>query len=131
MRKNLITAKTQKSTQGQTKMAKPLHGIMNKQSLFRGAAPQGEFTNISKTATTNMAINPAQFYSPELTPETWLLPKSRLEILKWCRIYFNLDPYIQSILTMHAQYPISTFRLQYKDKDTEYFFKIVSNPNSL
>lgn len=122
MRKNLITAKTQKSTQGQTKMAKPLHGIMNKQSLFRGAAPQGEFTNISKTATTNMAINPAQFYSPELTPETWLLPKSRLEILKWCRIYFNLDPYIQSILTMHAQYPISTFRLQYKDKDTEDFF---------
>lgn len=39
-----------------------------------------------------------------------------------CRLFFNLDPYINSILTMHAQYPICNFRLSYKDKDTEEFF---------
>lgn len=39
-----------------------------------------------------------------------------------CRLFFNLDPYINSILTMHAQYPICNFRLKYKDKETEAFF---------
>lgn len=123
MRKNLIAEKMKKgSDKDLYTMAKPHIGFSGQKNFLRNATPQGEYANISKTATTNMAINPAQFYSPELTPETWLLPKSRLEILKWCRIYFNLDPYIQSILTMHAQYPISKFRLQYKDKDTEEFF---------
>jgi hypothetical protein len=28
--------------------------------------------------------------------EQVLLPKSRQEILKWCRYYYNVDPYIYS-----------------------------------
>lgn len=86
--------------------------------------------SIHKEAYMNTTTTPAQFYSPELTPETWLLPKSRLEILKWVRVFFNLEPYIQSILVMHAQYPICDFTLQYKDKDTTDFFnrKLFNNP---
>ena len=86
--------------------------------------------SIHKEAYMDTTTTPAQFYSPELTPETWLLPKSRSEILKWVRVFFNLEPYIQSILVMHAQYPICDFTLQYKDKDTTDFFnrKLFNNP---
>jgi hypothetical protein len=63
------------------------------------------------------------FYTPELTPESWLLPKSRQEILKWCRIFFNLEPYIQSILNMHARYPFSRFKLTCEDTEVREFFE--------
>lgn len=82
MSKNLIASKTKKSDKIYT-MAKPEFAFTGSKNMFKGVEPQGDYTNISKTANINMTINPAQFYSPELTPETWLLPKSRLEILKW------------------------------------------------
>ena len=57
----------------------------------------------------NVTMGPSFFYSPELTPESWLLPKSRIEVLKWARIFYNLDPYVGSIIDMHAKYPFSPF----------------------
>ena len=79
-------------------------------------------TGFSREAFYDSTSTIPNFYTPELTPDTWLLPRSRSEVLRWCRLFFNLDPYINSILTMHAQYPICNFRLKYKDKETEAFF---------
>src|SRR5208282_1320925 len=70
------------------------------------------------------------FYSPELTPDSWLLPKSRQEITKWCRIFYNLDAYIRSILDMHAQYPFSKFDIITSDPSvTEFYKENASNAN--
>ena len=66
---------------------------------------------------------PSHFYSPELTVESFLLPKSRQEILKWCRIFFNLEAYIQSIITMHADYPFSKFDILTEDPSVTEFYK--------
>jgi len=66
---------------------------------------------------------PSFFYSPELTVESFLLPKSRQEILKWCRIFFNLEAYIQSIITMHADYPFSKFDILTEDPSVTEFYK--------
>jgi hypothetical protein len=77
----------------------------------------GALTGGSSTMASNM------FYTPELTPESWLLPKSRQEILKWCRIFFNLESYVQSILTMHARYPFSRFKLVCESDEIREFFE--------
>lgn len=69
---------------------------------------------------------PSNFYSPELTVESFLLPKSRQEILKWCRIFFNLEAYVQSILTMHADYPFSKFDIITEDPSVTAFYKDVA-----
>lgn len=69
---------------------------------------------------------PSNFYSPELTVESFLLPKSRQEILKWCRIFFNLEAYIQSIITMHADYPFSKFDIITEDPSVTEFYKDVA-----
>ena len=118
MAKNLITGNTGSKRSGKfSKYANPTF-ITKNENLMTGVVK----SDFGKTAYYDTEQTIPNFYTPELTPETWLLPRSRAEILRWCRLFFNLDPYINSILTMHAQYPISNFRLSYKDKDTEAFF---------
>lgn len=63
------------------------------------------------------------FYSPELTSESWLLPKSRQEILKWCRIFYNLEPYVKRITNLHAAYPFSKFDLVVNDISVKKFYE--------
>src|SRR5579863_7324785 len=67
--------------------------------------------SLDKTAGGEYSTTQVQsfFYSPELTSDSWVLPKSRQEILKWIRIFFNLEPYIQQITMMHSLYPFSKF----------------------
>lgn len=67
----------------------------------QGITKRGSGTNdakgsdiITKQASADVKQTSAFWYSPELTQESWLLPKSRQEILKWCRIFYNLEPYI-------------------------------------
>ena len=118
MAKNLITGNTGSKRGGKfSKYANPTF-ITKNENLMTGVVK----SDFGKTAYYDTEQTIPNFYTPELTPETWLLPRTRAEILRWCRLFFNLDPYINSILTMHAQYPISNFRLSYKDKDTEAFF---------
>lgn len=118
MAKNLITGNTGSKRSGKfSKYANPTF-ITKNENLMTGVVK----SDFGKTAYYDTEQTIPNFYTPELTPETWLLPRTRAEILRWCRLFFNLDPYINSILTMHAQYPISNFRLSYKDKDTEAFF---------
>jgi hypothetical protein len=66
------------------------------------------------------------FYSPELTVESFLLPKSRQEVLKWCRIFYNLEAYVSSIIDMHAKYPFSKFDIITEDAAVTQFYKDVA-----
>lgn len=86
---------------------------------------------LHREAYADVTTQPTFWYSPELTPDAWVLPKSRTEALRYYQIYYNLDPYISSIINMHAQYAFSKFTLQYKDPTiTELFNKLLnSNPN--
>ena len=116
--KNLIKNKsTKKATKNNNNFITPSY-ITRAGSLLNGVVDGG----MAKQGFYDTESSIPNFYTTELTPDTWLLPRSRAEILRWCRLFFNLDPYINSILTMHAQYPICNFRLSYKDKDTEEFF---------
>ena len=85
---------------------------------------EGEATGMAKSASAGSVTQVPNFwYSPELTTESWLLPKSRQEILNWCRLFYNLEPYVQSIITMHAYYPFSKFDIVCDDPKIEMFYK--------
>src|SRR5271157_6111822 len=81
--------------------------------------------SINKEATGEYSVTQTQsfFYSPELTSDSWVLPKSRQEILKWIRIFFNLEPYIQQITMMHSLYPFSKFDLVVADPTIKKFYE--------
>lgn len=86
--------------------------------------------SLNKTGEYQVTQTNSFFYSPELTSESWLLPKSRQEILKWCRIFFNLEPYIQRITMMHSMYPFSKFDLVVSDPSVKKFYEeMCSNAN--
>lgn len=88
--------------------------------------------SLNKTATGEYSVTSTQsfFYSPELTSDSWVLPKSRQEILKWIRIFFNLEPYIQQITVMHSLYPFSKFDLVVPDPTIKKFYEeMASNGN--
>lgn len=87
--------------------------------------------SFSKSAMLDTTTQPTFFYSPELSQDAWILPKSRVETLRFCQIYYNLDPYIHSIINTHAQYAFSKFYLQYKDPTiTELFNKLLTHNQS-
>lgn len=87
------------------------------------SSPSNSSSGLSKTANYSSMQTSSFFYSPELTTESWVLPKSRQEILKWCRIFFNLEPTIQSIVKMHARYPFSKFDIITSDPSVTEFYK--------
>lgn len=68
----------------------------------------------------------SMWYSPELMPDIWAMPKSRMEILKWVRFFYNTDPYIYAITNMHAQYPFSMFDIVSSDERVTEFYKKAS-----
>ena len=66
------------------------------------------------------------WYSPELTPDMWQMPKSRQEVLRWVRLFFALDPYIYPITMMHALYPFSNFEIVAEDEAVTKFYRQVA-----
>ena len=128
--KNKITAT------GAMPSATPASGINLQGATVKGGLQGrnfsfgGQSAGITKEANYSVTQSPSMFYSPELTTESWLLPKSRQEILKWVRIFFNLEPYIQSVIMMHAQYPFSKFDIITPDKSvTEFYHDMAFNEN--
>lgn len=91
--------------------------------------------NISKKASINKEafgqdFAQTQFYSPRLTQDTWYLPRTRKMLLRWVKIFFQWDPYIYSILNLHARYPISDFQLVCEtNKQKEFFDEVLHNEN--
>lgn len=121
--KGLAKQEDKLKTYAQTTMK----GAMPAPKIAPSATGMLRTASLSKQAYFDSTTQPTFWYSPELTPDAWLLPKSRVETLRFCQIYYNLDPYIHSILNMHAQYGFSPFTLQYKDPNiTELFNKLLT-----
>lgn len=110
----------------QKKMKVPIGksvGSANNSSQLWSVGSAAPNSGVNKTAAYNTTQSPSFFYSPELTSESWVLPKSRQEILKWCRIFFNLETVIQSTIKMHARYPFSKFDIITSDPSVTEFYK--------
>lgn len=122
--KGLAKQEDKLKTYAQTTMK----GAMPAPRIAPSATGMLRTASLSKQAYFDSTTQPTFWYSPELTPDAWLLPKSREETLRFCQVYYNLDPYIHSILNMHAQYGFSKFFLQYKDPNiTALFNKLLFN----
>lgn len=111
-------------------VGKTVTSAQQQQQLWSVGASSPSNAGVSKTAAFSQTQTPSFFYSPELTTESWVLPKSRQEILKWCRIFFNLEAYCQSIVKMHAMYPFSKFDIITPDPSvTEFYKEMAFNDN--
>src|SRR5579859_2831570 len=78
---------------------------------------------LAKTANYGVSQTSSFFYSPELTTESWLLPKSRQETCRWARVFYNLNPIVHSVINMHSKYPFSKFELVCGDPTIKQFYE--------
>jgi hypothetical protein len=70
------------------------------------------------------------FYSPELMPDIWQMPKSEQEKRKWIRFFYNTDPYIYAVTQMHYLYPFSKFKAtSSNEKVTSFYDKVANSRN--
>lgn len=108
-----------------------MHDSMPAPKIAPSTVNMTRTASLHREAYADVTTQPTFWYSPEMDSSAWVLPKSRTEALRFYQIYYNLDPYISSIINMHAQYAFSKFTLQYKDPTiTELFNKLLnSNPN--
>ena len=121
--KGLAKQEDKLKTYAQTTMK----GAMPAPRIAPSATGMLRTAGLSKQAYFDSTTQPTFWYSPELTPTSWLLPKSRVETLRFCQIYYNLNPYVNSIINLHTQYGFSPFTLQYKDPNiTELFNKLLT-----
>src|SRR5271165_2558828 len=79
--------------------------------------------SLAKTANFGVSQTSSFFYSPELTTESWLLPKSRQETCRWARVFYNLNPIVHSVINMHSKYPFSKFELVCGDPSVKQFYE--------
>lgn len=99
----------------------------DKVRIFDKETTTSKTASIDKEAGYNVEFAQSQFYSPRLTPDTWYMPRTRKMLLKWVKIFYDWDPYVNSILSMHARYPISDFNLNCDIKRKEYFDNVLHN----
>jgi hypothetical protein len=77
-----------------------------------------------------MDLANSMWYSPELMPDIWQMPKSEQEKRKWIRFFFNTDPYIYQITQMHTLYPFSKFKAtSSNEKVTSFYDKVANSRN--
>lgn len=79
--------------------------------------------SLNKQANYGVSQTPSFFYSPELTTESWLLPKSRQETCRWARVFYNLNPIVHSVINMHSKYPFSKFEIVCGDPTVKKFYE--------
>lgn len=69
-------------------------------------------------------------YRPELILDSYQMPRSRQEILRWARIYFNTEPLVQNIVEENALEAIPPFTLSTSsDKITTFYNEMAFNDN--
>lgn len=127
MAKKKIVGKSFLDEKGQVPILGAHHSNPSNMGDLNNMITAREKIMASGTVTGMDFVNSA-WYSPELMPDVWMLPKSRLEILKWCRFFYNTDPYIYSIINMHTLYPFSMFDIVAStDKVSEFYTKAAFN----
>jgi hypothetical protein len=56
------------------------------------------------------------FFSPWVQRTTVELPTAYKEQVKWRRYFYHNEPIVQSAISLHSQFPLSTFWISHKDK---------------
>jgi hypothetical protein len=75
-----------------------------------GDKKMGVEASLTIHAANVMTLQPF-FHTPGNAQDSYNLPKSYVEQIRWSRLMFNLNPYIASVTELKAYYPISKFKL--------------------
>lgn len=89
-------------------------------------------TKLRKNASAGMAVLPTTTYNVDrMGPETYSplfqlsnlnLPRDRVTMNAWNRVFYDTHPIVRNAINLHASYPISKINITCKDKKIMNFF---------
>ena len=81
------------------------------------SSPQGPLT----TSTKNDTMSP-EVFSPLFLLANLNLPRDRVTMNAWNRIYYDTNPIVRNAINLHSSYPISKINIGCKNKKVQQFF---------
>jgi len=102
---------------------KPLHGRVESTFSSGGMIKNAYLEKQADDSSADVTTSDPSWYHPALTPPNWLLPRSLIESHNWCNTFYNNDPYVNAIISLHSEYPLSKFDLVCSDNYVKQFFE--------
>lgn len=89
-------------------------GFKKKGSITSPMGPLGTTTNSDRMA--------PEVFSPLFLLANLNLPRDRVTMNAWNRIYYDTNPIVRNSINLHASYPISKINIACKNKKVQQFF---------
>lgn len=89
-------------------------GFKKKGSIASPMGPLGTTTNSDRMA--------PEVFSPLFLLANLNLPRDRVTMNAWNRIYYDTNPIVRNSINLHASYPISKINIACKNKKVQQFF---------
>jgi hypothetical protein len=89
-------------------------GFKKKGSISSPMGPLGTTTNSDRMA--------PEVFSPLFLLANLNLPRDRVTMNAWNRIYYDTNPIVRNSINLHASYPISKINIACKNKKVQQFF---------
>jgi|LauGreSBDMM110SN_4_FD.fasta_scaffold19510_2 hypothetical protein len=89
-------------------------GFKKKGSIASPMGPLGTSTNSDRMA--------PEVFSPLFLLANLNLPRDRVTMNAWNRIYYDTNPIVRNSINLHASYPISKINIACKNKKVQQFF---------
>lgn len=98
---------------------KPQPLLVKKSSFTKNANP-GPVTLPSTSGNTGL-LGP-EVYSPLFQLANLNLPRDRVTMNAWCRVFYDTHPIVRNAINLHASFPISKINISCKNKKIQEFF---------
>ncbi len=94
--------------------------LLVKKSSFTKTANPGPVTLPSTSGNTGL-LGP-EVYSPLFQLANLNLPRDRVTMNAWCRVFYDTHPIVRNAINLHASFPISKINISCKNKKIQEFF---------
>ena len=101
-----------------TSVASPL--IAHSQTFKKTASISSPMGSIATSTTTDRMA--PEVFSPLFLLANLNLPRDRVTMNAWNRIYYDTNPIVRNAINLHASYPISKINIACKNKKVQQFF---------
>ena len=78
------------------------------------------------TSSTTDRMSP-EIYSPLFQLANLNLPRDRVTMNAWNRVFYDTHPIVRNAINLHASYPISKINITCKNKKVQQFYKELNN----
>jgi len=100
-------------------VSRPTASVVRSSSFVKTAMP-GPVT-LPSTSGQTANLGP-EVYSPLFQLANLNLPRDRVTMNAWCRVFYDTHPIVRNAINLHASYPISKINITCQDKRIQDFF---------